>query len=95
LSDFFRFGVKFVEELYVPAAAIKKCAWLLEVRARALAVTFSTTIYRIRSRVEYRALEGFVLAVSSFNFTAIGGHLPGGEISTRRPTPTTLITKFS
>ena len=29
------------------------------------------------SRVEYRALEGFVLAVSPFNFTAIGGNLPG------------------
>ncbi|KAG2369753.1 Aldehyde/histidinol dehydrogenase [Suillus spraguei] len=30
-----------------------------------------------RNRVEYRALEGFVLAVSPFNFTAIGGNLPG------------------
>lgn len=30
------------------------------------------------SRVEYRPLEGFVLAVSPFNFTAIGGNLPGG-----------------
>src|ERR1700733_3015985 len=30
------------------------------------------------SRVEYRALEGFVLAVSPFNFTAIGGNLCGG-----------------
>lgn len=29
------------------------------------------------SRIEYRALEGFVLAVSPFNFTAIGGNLPG------------------
>jgi 1-pyrroline-5-carboxylate dehydrogenase len=25
-------------------------------------------------------LEGFVLAVSPFNFTAIGGNLPGGEV---------------
>jgi hypothetical protein len=31
------------------------------------------------SRVEYRALEGFVLAVSPFNFTAIGGNLPGSQ----------------
>ncbi|KAG1853084.1 Aldehyde/histidinol dehydrogenase [Suillus subluteus] len=30
------------------------------------------------NHVEYRALEGFVLAVSPFNFTAIGGNLPGG-----------------
>ncbi|MCC7030329.1 MAG: aldehyde dehydrogenase family protein, partial [Chitinophagaceae bacterium] len=28
------------------------------------------------NRVEYRALEGFVLAVTPFNFTAIGGNLP-------------------
>ncbi|KAG8983232.1 1-pyrroline-5-carboxylate dehydrogenase, partial [Tulasnella sp. 427] len=28
------------------------------------------------NRVEYRPLEGFVLAVSPFNFTAIGGNLP-------------------
>ena len=28
------------------------------------------------NRVEYRALEGFVFAVSPFNFTAIGGNLP-------------------
>ena len=33
------------------------------------------------SRTEYRALEGFVLAVSPFNFTAIGGNLPGGTLS--------------
>lgn len=36
------------------------------------------------SRIEYRALEGFVLAVSPFNFTAIGGNLPG---STHLPFP--------
>jgi 1-pyrroline-5-carboxylate dehydrogenase len=30
----------------------------------------------MHNRMEYRALEGFVLAVSPFNFTAIGGNLP-------------------
>ena len=30
----------------------------------------------IHNRMEYRALEGFVLAVTPFNFTAIGGNLP-------------------
>jgi len=30
------------------------------------------------SRTEYRPLEGFVLAVSPFNFTAIGGNLCAG-----------------
>ena len=29
------------------------------------------------NRMEYRPLEGFVLAVSPFNFTAIGANLPG------------------
>src|SRR5690606_22702151 len=28
------------------------------------------------NRIEYRPLEGFVLAVTPFNFTAIGGNLP-------------------
>ena len=28
------------------------------------------------NRLEYRPLEGFVFAVSPFNFTAIGGNLP-------------------
>jgi 1-pyrroline-5-carboxylate dehydrogenase len=30
----------------------------------------------MHNRVEYRSLEGFVLAVTPFNFTAIGGNLP-------------------
>jgi 1-pyrroline-5-carboxylate dehydrogenase len=47
-------------------------------------VHFLSEIYRqqpisapgIKNRLEYRPLEGFVLAVSPFNFTAIGGNLP-------------------
>jgi 1-pyrroline-5-carboxylate dehydrogenase len=47
-------------------------------------VHFLSEIYRqqpisgpgIYNRMEYRPLEGFVLAVSPFNFTAIGGNLP-------------------
>lgn len=31
---------------------------------------------RMHNRLEYRPLEGFVLAVTPFNFTAIGGNLP-------------------
>lgn len=30
----------------------------------------------VNNRMEYRALEGFVLAVTPFNFTSIGGNLP-------------------
>ena len=47
-------------------------------------VHFLSTIYKqqpisgagIHNRMEYRPLEGFVLAVTPFNFTAIGGNLP-------------------
>lgn len=47
-------------------------------------VHFLSEIYRqqpisapgIHNRLEFRALEGFVLAVTPFNFTAIGGNLP-------------------
>ena len=47
-------------------------------------VHFLSEIYRqqpissagVHNRMEYRALEGFVLAITPFNFTAIGGNLP-------------------
>lgn len=47
-------------------------------------VHFLSEIYRqqpisapgMHNRMEWRALEGFVLAVTPFNFTAIGGNLP-------------------
>ena len=32
--------------------------------------------FGVWNRVEYRALEGFILAIAPFNFTAIGGNLP-------------------
>ncbi|MBC7901977.1 MAG: L-glutamate gamma-semialdehyde dehydrogenase [Gemmatimonadaceae bacterium] len=47
-------------------------------------VHFLSEIYRqqpisspgMHNRLEYRGLEGFVLAITPFNFTAIGGNLP-------------------
>jgi 1-pyrroline-5-carboxylate dehydrogenase len=47
-------------------------------------VYFLTEIYKqqpisspgVHNRMEYRPLEGFILAVTPFNFTAIGGNLP-------------------
>ncbi|KAF8842670.1 delta-1-pyrroline-5-carboxylate dehydrogenase 1 [Paxillus ammoniavirescens] len=79
LSDFFRFGVKYVEELYAqqpPKNA--QGTW---------------------NRVEYRALEGFVLAVSPFNFTAIGGNLPGtpalvGNVVVWKPSPAATYSNY-
>ncbi|KAJ2978162.1 hypothetical protein NUW54_g11324 [Trametes sanguinea] len=79
LSDFFRFGVKYVEELY-SQQPIKNApgSW---------------------NRVEYRPLEGFVLAVSPFNFTAIGGNLPGtpalvGNVVLWKPSPAATYSNY-
>ncbi|KAF8076834.1 delta-1-pyrroline-5-carboxylate dehydrogenase [Lyophyllum atratum] len=51
------------------------------------------------NRVEYRALEGFVLAVSPFNFTAIGGNLPGtpalvGNVVVWKPSPAATYSNY-
>lgn len=35
------------------------------------------SIGAVRNRIEYRPLEGFIFAVSPFNFTSIGSNLPG------------------
>merc|ERR1711939_1155667 len=47
------------------------------------------------NRVEYRPLEGFVYAISPFNFTAIGGNLPGapalmGNVVLWKPSPSAI-----
>ncbi|KAG1752491.1 Aldehyde/histidinol dehydrogenase [Suillus paluster] len=79
LSDFFRFGVKYVEELYAQQPPKNTAgSW---------------------NRVEYRALEGFVLAVSPFNFTAIGGNLPGapalvGNTVVWKPSPAATYSNY-
>ncbi|KAF8883159.1 delta-1-pyrroline-5-carboxylate dehydrogenase [Gymnopilus junonius] len=79
LSDFFRFGVKFVEELYSQQPGKNsKGAW---------------------NRIEYRALEGFIFAVSPFNFTAIGGNLPGtpalvGNVVVWKPSPMATYSNY-
>ncbi|KZV91183.1 delta-1-pyrroline-5-carboxylate dehydrogenase [Exidia glandulosa HHB12029] len=51
------------------------------------------------NRVEYRPLEGFVLAVSPFNFTAIGGNLVGapalvGNVVVWKPAPAATYASY-
>ncbi|HSK77232.1 MAG TPA: L-glutamate gamma-semialdehyde dehydrogenase [Thermoanaerobaculia bacterium] len=51
------------------------------------------------NRVEYRALEGFVFAVSPFNFTAIGGNLPTapalmGNTVVWKPASTSVLSNY-
>lgn len=57
LSDFFRFNVKYAQELY--------------------GVQPSESTPGVWNRAEYRPLEGFVYAVTPFNFTAIAANLIG------------------
>ncbi|KAJ9497960.1 1-pyrroline-5-carboxylate dehydrogenase [Exophiala xenobiotica] len=51
------------------------------------------------NRVEYRPLEGFVYAISPFNFTAIGGNLPGapalmGNVVLWKPSPSAMASNY-
>ena len=51
------------------------------------------------NRVEYRPLEGFVYAVSPFNFTAIGGNLPCapallGNVVLWKPSPSAIASNY-
>lgn len=51
------------------------------------------------NRVEYRPLEGFIFAVSPFNFTAIGGNLPtapamAGNVALWKPASTAVYSSY-
>lgn len=79
LCDFFRFGVKYAEDLYAQQP-----------------VHNSPGVW---NRVEYRPLEGFVYAVSPFNFTAIGGNLAGapalmGNVVVWKPSPSAIASNW-
>ena len=79
LCDFFRFNVKFAEELYHQQPPFN-----------------STGVW---NRMEYRPLEGFVYAVSPFNFTAIGGNLPAvpalmGNVTLWKPSPSAVASNY-
>lgn len=51
------------------------------------------------NRTEYRALEGFVFAITPFNFTAIGGNLPTspammGNVVLWKPSSTSILSNY-
>jgi 1-pyrroline-5-carboxylate dehydrogenase len=79
LTDFLRFGVKFVEELYSQQPSKNSAgAW---------------------NRLEFRPLEGFVFAVTPFNFTAIGGNLCAtpalvGNVVVWKPSPAATYSNY-
>ncbi len=70
-------------------------------------VYFQQLIYQIQpnsaagmwNQLEYRPLEGFVFAVSPFNFTSIGGNLPTapalmGNVSIWKPASTSVYSNY-
>ncbi|OJJ64100.1 hypothetical protein ASPSYDRAFT_138758 [Aspergillus sydowii CBS 593.65] len=79
LIDFFRFGVKYAEDLYAQQPVHNASG--------------------VWNRVEYRPLEGFVYAISPFNFTAIGGNLAGapalmGNVVIWKPSPSAIASNW-
>ena len=57
------------------------------------------SVQGILNRMEYRPLEGFVFAVTPFNFTAIGGNLPGapavaGNTVVWKPASTAVFSNY-
>jgi len=79
LTDFLRFGVKYVEDLYAQQPGKNSAgAW---------------------NRLEFRPLEGFVFAVTPFNFTAIGGNLCAtpalvGNVVVWKPSPAATYSNY-
>ncbi len=78
LIDFFRFNVRFMEQIYKDQPISSPGVW---------------------NRVQYRALEGFVFAVTPFNFTSIAGNLPTapalmGNTVLWKPSSTQLLSAY-
>lgn len=52
-----------------------------------------------QDRVEYRPLEGFILAITPFNFTSIAGNLPSapammGNVAVWKPSSTSVLSNY-
>lgn len=79
LIDFFRFNVKYAQELYASQPAESSPG--------------------VWNRAEYRPLEGFVYAVTPFNFTAIAANLVGapalmGNTVVWKPSKTAALSNY-
>lgn len=78
LCDFYRFNVKYMEEIYGQQPISEKGVW---------------------NRLEYRPLDGFIFALSPFNFTAIAGNLSGapavmGNTVVWKPATTAVLSGY-
>jgi 1-pyrroline-5-carboxylate dehydrogenase len=75
LADFFRFNVSFAQEIYEKQPTLHAPGHAGSVYVCLLKSIGTNSDCR---RTDWRPLEGFVYAVSPFNFTAIGGNLVSG-----------------
>jgi 1-pyrroline-5-carboxylate dehydrogenase len=78
LIDFWRFNVRFAEQLYREQPASAPLTW---------------------NRMDHRPLEGFIYAITPFNFTAIGGNLPTapalmGNVTLWKPAHSALLSNY-
>lgn len=78
LIDFFRFNVRFAEQLLAKQPSSAPQTW---------------------NRLDYRALDGFVFAVTPFNFTSIAGNLPTapalmGNTVVFKPSPSAMLSAW-
>ena len=78
LIDFFRYNVRFMEQIYKEQPSSAPGVW---------------------NRTQYRGLEGFVFAVTPFNFTSIAGNLPTapalmGNTVLWKPASTQLLSAY-
>ncbi len=78
MCDFFRFNVKFAEEIYDDQPISSPGIW---------------------NKIQYRPLEGFVYAITPFNFTSVGGNLPGapalmGNTVVWKPARTSILSNY-
>ncbi|HKS94171.1 MAG TPA: aldehyde dehydrogenase family protein, partial [Gammaproteobacteria bacterium] len=78
LIDFFRFNVRFAEQLLAEQPSSAPQTW---------------------NRLDYRALDGFVFAVTPFNFTSIAGNLPTapalmGNTVVFKPSPSAMLSAW-
>ena len=85
-------------------SASASCAWSLEVCDGGFFGIFELTdtnlvFFLFPSRLEYRPLEGFVYAITPFNFTAIAGNLPCapallGNVVIWKPSPHAILSNW-
>ncbi|RKL05244.1 Delta-1-pyrroline-5-carboxylate dehydrogenase [Fusarium oxysporum] len=80
------------------AAVYKRAAQLVEGKYR-WKIMAATMIEQGKTSLDYRPLEGFILAISPFNFTALGAHIaftPAilGNVILWKPSPMAVLSNY-